>query len=65
VSDQLLLTKKLNTNSSDKIIYGLPDTFYIQNLFAKLLARDGIVIGMYKIHDHAVVGRYDIQKKYL
>jgi len=47
----------------DILFYGLPDTFYIKNLFLNMKEKKGLVCGMYKIDDNPKVGRLDIDTK--
>lgn len=51
----------IEPQKNDIFYYGLPDTYYKDNLFNKLKEKDGLVCGMYKVDDNAKVGRVNLK----
>lgn len=51
----------IDPTDKDIYLYGLPDTYYVKNLFVDMLSENGLVCGMYRVDSNAKVGRIDRQ----
>jgi choline kinase len=49
---------------SDKVLFGLPDSFYYGNLFLKLIKQEGLCCGLFETFDESKVDRINKNNKF-
>ena len=49
--------ENVEIKEEDVIMYGLPDSFYDNNLFSKVIEKDGLVCGLFETVDQSRVDR--------
>lgn len=55
----------IKKSDSDIYLYGLPDSWYMGNLFSEMKSRPGIVCGMFDSEDNMKVDRLNHNKKFV
>lgn len=56
---------KKTIKNEDFVLYGLPDTFYKDNVFIDMIQEKGSICCMFSVHDKCIVGRLNKEKKFI
>jgi len=57
--------RSIHVKAGDTFLYGLPDSWYTENLFPEMLTIKGIVCGMFTSGDESTVDRLDMSRKFV
>lgn len=57
--------KKILPKKDDIYLYGLPDSYYEDNIFIDIKDIDGLALGMFEVDDDSKVGRLDSDNRFI